>query len=158
MAASSSKAAGDIIRWLEHPAVMVRELFGVEPDPWQAEVLEVFPTPAGKRIAMPASKGPGKTAVEAWLIWNFLLTRPYPNIAATSVTADNLRDGLWKELAKWQEKSPLLKSAFTWGKERIFAKDHPETWWAAARSWSQSADAQTQSETLAGIFHFASAA
>lgn len=128
---------------------MVRELFQVTPDPWQDEVLKAFPHQ--QRIAMKASKGPGKSCLEAWLAWNFLLTRPFPKIAATSISGDNLRDGLWAEMAKWRDKSPLLKKMFTWQKERIFANEHPETWWMAARSWSKSADPNSLGNTLAGL-------
>jgi len=128
---------------------MVRELFGVEPDPWQAEVLDAFPHK--QRIALLASKGPGKSALLAWLGWNFLLTRPHPKVAATSVTGDNLSDGLWTEMAKWQNKSALLQATFTWTKTRIFANDHPETWWMSARTWPQSGDKDKQAETLAGL-------
>ena len=39
--------------------------------------------------------------VLAWLAWNFLLTRREPKIAATSITATNLADNLWAEMAKW---------------------------------------------------------
>lgn len=91
------------------------------------------------------------SCVEAWVAWNFLLTRPHPKVIATSISGDNLRDGLWTELAKWQQKSRLLKEAFQWGAERIVAKQHPETWWAAARQWSKSADPSQQANTLAGI-------
>lgn len=96
-------------------------------------------------------KGPGKTACEAWLAWNFLLTRPHPKIAATSITSENLADNLWAEMAKWQQKSELLKAAFQWTKTRIFAKDHPETWWMSARTWPKSADKEQQANTLAGL-------
>ena len=44
--------------WREHPAQMVREMFGVEPDKWQEEALEAFPH--NQRMAMKACKGPGK--------------------------------------------------------------------------------------------------
>lgn len=142
-------AAEAIRTWREHPAKFVRDVFGVEPDPWQDDVLEAFPHNA--RIAMKACKGPGKTALEAWLAWNFLLTRPHPKIAATSISADNLSDNLWTETAKWRAKSDLLKAAFEWTKTRIFARDHPETWWMAARSWSKTADKNQQSATLAGL-------
>ncbi len=54
--------------WLDHPAQMVRDLFGVTPEAWQEEALEAFPH--HQRICMKASKGVGKTALEAWLIWN----------------------------------------------------------------------------------------
>lgn len=141
--------ADAIRRWREKPSDMVRELFGVEPDAWQIEALDAFPHK--QRIALTACKGPGKTTVLAWLAWNFLLTRPHPKIAATSISGDNLSDGLWTEMAKWQSKSELLKQTFTWTKQRIFANDHPETWWMAARTWSKSADREQQANTLAGL-------
>lgn len=142
-------AAHKLKLWRERPDVFVREVFGATPDPWQDEVLKAFPT--NQRIAMKASKGPGKSCLEAWLAWNFLLTRPHPKIAATSISGDNLRDGLWTEMAKWREMSPLLKETFTWQKERIFNKEYPETWWMASRQWSKSADASAIGNTLAGL-------
>ncbi len=142
--------ASDKIRhWRENPVAFVRECFGVEPDEWQCDVLMAFPH--NQRLAMKASKGVGKSALLAWLIWNFLITRPMPKIAATSITADNLADTLWSELALWQNKSPLLKAAFTWTKTRIFSNDHPETWWISARPWPKTADASAQANTLAGL-------
>lgn len=96
-------------------------------------------------------KGPGKSALLAWLAWNFLGTRLHPKVAATSITADTLADTLWAEMAKWQSKSPFLKNQFVWQKTRIFAKNYPETWFMSARSWSKSADAQSQADTLAGL-------
>jgi phage terminase large subunit len=128
---------------------MVRELFGIEPDPWQADVLEMFPK--CQRQAMAACKGPGKTALLAWLAWNFLLTRPHPKIAATSITADTLADTLWAEMAKWQQKSELLKATFIWQKTRIFNRDDPENWFMTARTWKQNANPEEQANTLAGL-------
>jgi len=96
-------------------------------------------------------KGPGKTTVLSWIAWNFLLTRPFPRIAATSISADNLSDTLWPEMAKWQHKSSLLTELFTWTKTRITHNEHPEIWWMSARSWSKSADKSQQSNTLAGL-------
>jgi phage terminase large subunit len=144
-----SAASDQIFRWKMHPDRMVRDLFGVEPDFWQEEGLQAFPTT--QRMAFKASKGPGKTCELAWMIWNFLLTRPHPKIAAVSIDRDNLRDNLWTELAYWQQKSPLLSKTFTWTKERIFANDFPETWWCSARSYAKSADKAQQANTLAGL-------
>ena len=135
--------------WRERPDVFVREVFGVEPDEWQADVLRAFPHQ--KRIAMRASKGPGKSAVLAWLAWNFLLTRPYPKVAATSITGDNLSDGFWSECAKWREKSKILKEYFTFTKTRIFLNQAPDTWFMSARPWSKSATASEQGNALAGL-------
>lgn len=135
--------------WRERPDIFVREVFKVEPDKWQENILKIFPK--NQRIAMKACRGPGKTCLLAWLIWNFLLTRPHPRVAATSITSDTLSDTLWAELAKWQGMSPLLQATFTWNKTRIFSNEHPNTWFATARSWSKSADTAQQGNTLSGI-------
>src|ERR1017187_5775454 len=119
------KIADQIARWREHPAGMVRDLFHVEPDIWQAEALESFPS--SPRMALKACKGPGKSAVLAWIGWNFMLTRPFPAIGATSISGDNLKANLWTELARWHEKSPLLKAMFEITRTEIFSKEHPRT-------------------------------
>jgi phage terminase large subunit len=136
-------------RWIKRPDLFVREVFNVTPDPWQDEALRAFPT--CPRLAFKASKGPGKTALLAWLGWNFMLTRPYVNGAAVSISADNLRDNLWKELAVWRQRAPILQHTFEWQKERIFARDHTETWFLSARSWPKAADATQLGNTLAGL-------
>lgn len=127
----------------------MRECLKAEPDAWQLDVLQAFPHQ--QRVALKACKGPGKSALMAVLGWNFLATRPHPKIIATSISGDNLADGLWAEMAKWQNRSEFLKEAFQWGKERIVSKQHPETWFMSARNWSKSADQQQQANTLAGI-------
>lgn len=142
-------AAGQLAKWRERPDIMVRELFGATPDPWQDDALRCFPTTP--RIAMKASKGPGKTTTLAWLSWNYLLTRPHPNISAVSVSSSNLRDNLWKELAVWRNKSTLLQASFEWTSERIYNREHKATWFMSARSWSQAADKEQLGNTLAGL-------
>lgn len=136
-------------KWIDDPRIFVREVFGVTPDAWQDDVLAAFPKT--QRIAMQACKGPGKTAVLTWLAWNFLLTRPYPKMAATSISGDNLSDNFWAEMSKWQQKSELLRSLFTWTKTRIFYNQAPENWWLSARTWPRSGDAGAQADTLAGL-------
>lgn len=150
-------ASAKIREWRENPIQFVREQFGTEPDAWQKEVLRAFASkdPKASRISMQACAGPGKTAAEAWCGWNFLSCYAdkgyHPNAAAMAVTSDNLKDNLWKEMAVWMERSPFLKSAFVWTKERIFAKSYPATWFMSARSWSKSANAEEQGRTLSGL-------
>lgn len=144
------QAAEKLRLWREKPQVMVRELFNATPDPWQDEDLAAFPHT--QRYAAKACKGPGKSTVLSWMGWNFLLTRPHPNCAAISISADNLRDGLWKEMAKWYQRSELLKAMFEVRAERIYCRDFKDTWFMSARSWSQSANKEEQSNALAG-FH-----
>ena len=132
-------------------------MFGVEPDTWQRRVLEAFPSQDRdkQRQAMQACVGPGKSAVLAWCGWNFLACYAeegeHPKGAAVSITSDNLADNLWSEFSKWQSRSPFLLNAFQWTKTRIFAKQHPETWFISARSWPKTADTEEQGRVLSGL-------
>ena len=150
-----NKASKAIKEWRHNPNKFVRDVFGVEPDVWQDEVLAEMGEPGRKRIAMKACAGPGKTAVLAMAGWHrltcFAEPGEHPKGAAVSINNDNLRDNLWAELAKWQARSPFLLSAFTWTKQRIVANDHPETWFLAARGWSKSADTDSIGRTLSGL-------
>lgn len=136
-------------RWRWFPETFVREEFGVEPDAWQLDVLRLFPH--NNRLAMKACKGPGKTAVLAWCILNFLATRPHPRVGCVSITGDNLASNLWPELALWMQKSAFLSATFTWTKSEVAHKMHPATWWAQARRWAKQADAERQADALAGL-------
>ena len=138
-----------IALWRSKPEAMVWDLWKAVPDPKQLEALEAFPH--RERLCLKASKGVGKTCVESWIIWNFLLTRPNPKIACTSIDAQNLADNLWTELAAWRNKSDLLKKLFTWTKTRIFFNEEPETWWCSARTWSKKANKEELGNTLAGL-------
>ena len=147
-------AIDKVLAYRRSPALMVEELFGhALPqglDAWQRKVLDDFPH--NPRQAMACCKGPGKTAVEAWLGWNFLLTRKYPKVAALSITGKNLEDNLWSEMAKWQNEAPILKALFEWTSKRIALKAAPETWFMTARTFQQSANAEELGQTLAGIW------
>lgn len=139
-----------LAEWKAHPALFAEEALGMRLDKWQVAVHEAFPY--NNRMAMKACKGPGKTACLASLSWNFMVTRPQAQIAATSISADNIADGLWKEMAIWQGRSPLLTNQFTWTKTRITENSHSETWFMSLRSWSKSASKEQQADALAG-FH-----
>jgi phage terminase large subunit len=142
-------APDHIARWREHPATMVRELFHVEPDAWQEEALEAFPS--SPRIVMKACAGPGKTAVLAWLGWNFMLTRPHPIGGCTSITGPNLKANLWTELARWRARSPLLQQMFDQTSTKISLREFPDTWKLEARTWPADANATQIGNALAGL-------
>lgn len=140
-----------IRRWREKPSDMVRDLFHIEPDAWQADVLDAFPkTP---RIALLASKGVGKTFLLAVLVWNFLLTRKHPKIACISISGANLSDNLWSELALLRSKAPLLQELFEYTSKKIFSKQQgmENVWFCSARSWAATADRAQQASALAGL-------
>ena len=143
--------------WRENPAQFVHEQFKVDPDKWQLEALNSLGgsyNPA-RRVCMKACTGPGKSALEAWIGWLrlscYAMPGEHPKGAALSITRENLKDNLWAELSKWQERSPFLSAAFTTTKERIYANDHPDTWFLSARSFSKDADADAIGRALSGL-------
>jgi hypothetical protein len=146
---SKQLAHGQMKTWRRDAVAFVLDNFHVELDPWQLEVLRALPvTP---KLAMSACKGPGKSAVLAWCGWWIMSCHEDAQGVATSITSDNLRDNLWKELAVWWQQSPWLMSAFTVNAERIASRERPKTWWLSARSFAQDADKTAQANTLAGL-------
>lgn len=155
LAVLMSPAAEQILKWRGSTAAFAWDNFQFTPDAWQRQAFEAFDDPLKQRISLQACAGPGKTAVEAIFGWKFLSCYgdkgEHPKGAAVSVTQDNLRDNLWPELAKWQGRSEFLRTAFTWTRERIFANDHPETWFLSARSFAKTANADELGKTLSGL-------
>lgn len=144
-----------INRWIDDPVRFVLENFDTDPtdplevDDWQDEFLCAVRD--HDRVAAAACKGPGKTTGQAWGGLWFAGTRPHPKIAATSITGDNLSDGLWAEYAKWMKRSKWLSAAFQWTATRIYLRQHPETWFISKRTWPQGGDQLTLASTLAGL-------
>lgn len=163
MAAAASLSLTTMRSWRNSPNLFCRQALRLVPDAWQDEVLEAagrgalglaggdYNPTALSRICLKASKGPGKSTALSWIGWWFLCCFTHPKVICTSISGDNLRDGLWAEFSKWQKRSELLKALFTWQAERIVHNEHPETWWCSARNWSRSASSEQQSDTLAGI-------
>ena len=145
----SDVAVDQLNAWWDDPVQAVRDLFGVEPEPWQAEALREFV--ATRRMCFKASKGPGKSALLAWFILIFMLCNPDTRVACTSISGDNLRDNLWSELAKWIKKSKVLDAAFLWTASRITSRSSPETHWCSFRTWPRTGDQTRQADTLAGL-------
>lgn len=64
---------------------------------------------------------------------------------------DNLRDNLWAELSKWQQRSEFLRSYFSHNQAQIYANDHKETWFLSARSYPKSANPEEIGKSMAGL-------
>lgn len=151
------KARARIQEWRRDPVKFAVDVFGISPDPWQFDAMRALGgeyNPA-RRLCMKACTGPGKSATLAWMGWHrlacFASRGEHPKGAALSITADNLKDNLWAELSKWQQRSEFLKNAFTWTKEKIYANDHPETWFLSARSFAKDANAEAIGRALSGL-------
>lgn len=141
--------------WREKSARFFNEELNFKLDKWQEDACAAFDDPTKQRISLQACAGPGKSALLAGFALHFLSTRGavgnHPKGAAVSITGDNLKYNLWPEISKWQQRSEFLKHAFTWNSERIYANDHPETWFISARSFSKTANAEEQGKALAGL-------
>lgn len=150
-------AETNIKEWRENPCKYVHDEFGATPDKWQEDVLDSFASddPLKRRISMSACAGPGKSTALAWCGLNFLSCYghkgEHPKGAALSCTADNLKDNLWPELAKWMGRSEYLTTAFKWTKTRIYSIDHDATWFLSARSFPKTSDVEELGRTLSGM-------
>jgi phage terminase large subunit len=156
---SALKAARDRIRhWRENPKAFAYDNFKIELDAWQADALAACggtPNPR-RRLCLKACTGPGKSALLAIIGWHrlacFADQGEHPKGAAISGEGrDNLRDNLWAELAKWQDRSEFLKRAFTHNQNQIYANDHTETWFLSARSYPKAANNEDIGRSLAGL-------
>ena len=155
--AAVDKAKKRIQEWRRDPLKFAVDCFGITPDAWQADAMRSLGgnyNPS-RRLCMKACTGPGKSAALAWMGWHrlacFASPGEHPKGAALSITADNLKDNLWAELAKWQHRSEFLTAAFAWTKEKIYANDHPETWFLSARSFAKDADQEAVGRALSGL-------
>lgn len=91
----------------EGPLRMVIEVLGVDPDPWQQDVLRAFGR-GERRISIKACHGPGKTAVAAWCIINQLLCRFPQKTVATAPSAGQLKGALVPEIKMWVKELPAI--------------------------------------------------
>lgn len=145
--------------WRHDPVSFVRQVFKVEPDPWQADVLRDFGNPREPfvRQSLQGPTGNGKSAVLAWCGLNFLTCyggpdpRNHPCGAVMAVTRENLDRHLWTEYARWIRSSPIMSQYFEQTSELIFSKEHPKTWWLSARGYPKDADENTLGRTLSGL-------
>lgn len=118
-------------------------------DPWQIDALKALTE--CDRVAFVASKGVGKSFLEAVAGWWWLVTRHRAQVICTSINAANLRSGLWKELGGLYGQSKLLKFLFQFNSERVVAKEDPSNWFMEARSWRDHVDSVEQAQALAGL-------
>jgi len=124
-----------ILYYAEHPVEFVEDLIGVRPDEEQAAILKsVADNPM---TTVRSGHGVGKSAVEAWTVIWFMVTRPFPKIPCTAPTQHQLFDILWAEISKWLRNNSALANELIWTKEKLYMKNHPEEWFAVARTASK---------------------
>lgn len=121
-----------ILYYADHPVEFVEDVLHAKPDEQQAAILRsVAQNPM---TTVRSGHGIGKSAVEAWVVIWFMMTRPYPKIPCTAPTQHQLYDILWAEISKWKRNNPTLEKELIWTKEKIYLKGHQEEWFAVART------------------------
>ena len=120
---------------VDGPVRLVQEVFGVEPDGWQADhVLRPFGR-GERRISIRSCHGVGKTAVAAWLVWVMLLTRFPQRTVATAPGAPQLEGALIPEVKMWGKKlPPLLLDLYEMKAKGIYLRLAPERSYFEART------------------------
>lgn len=146
-----------IREWRHNPCKFAVDNFGITLDHWQEEALTAIggESRPRRRVAMKACTGPGKSAILAIAGWHrlscFANGTNFPKgVALSGEGRDNLRDNLWTELLKWQNKSPFLKQQFDWNKSQITQVSNPD-WFLSARSYAQNADSEAVGRSLSGL-------
>lgn len=114
------------------PVRFAGEVLKFEPDDWQQETL--MDLAGNPKVAIKSGQGVGKTGMEAVALLWFLTCFPYPRVVATAPTKQQLHDVLWSEVAKWQERSPLLANILKWTKTYVYMTGHEKRWFATART------------------------
>lgn len=147
-----------IAAWRNDLTVFVKDNFNVEPDEWQKDGLKYLSgnNDPRKRLVFKSCTGAGKSSLLSWIGWHrlscFADIGEHPKGAALSGEGrDNLRDNLWAELSKWRERSLFLKTVFEMNNDRIYAIDHPDTWFLSARSYPKDANLEQIGTALSGL-------
>ncbi len=90
---------------------------------------------ASNRISIRSGHGIGKSCVLSWILLWYLYCHYLAQINCTAPTSDQMYDVLWKETSKWLKTMPKsVQRKFEWQKDHIRIKDHPEAWFARART------------------------
>lgn len=135
--------------WRERPLIFFRDVMDIKLDLWQEDCVNLYMD--HQRLAMVASKGPGKTFILNCIGWHFFITHHQPKIACLSISKDHLMSNLWAELLKWRAKSPLLAKSTNEGFSKITLKGHEGYSFIDARAYPKQADETQQASALAGL-------
>lgn len=136
-------------------------------EPWQVDALNRFSKAwrrrfvAQGRISIKSGHGTGKTCfLSIIILFSLLCAGPDTKIPVVANSQDQLRDGLWPEIAKWMSRLPPgLKLELEWQKEKIVVKCAPEEAFAVRRTATKHRPEALQgihAETVLAIFEEAS--
>lgn len=114
------------------------------PDRWQVDVLKdvgdgQLTVEEALRIAVASGHGIGKSALIAWIILWFAMTRPFCNGVVTANTGKQLSGKTWRELGVWLQriKYPELRQQWVLTATKLYQRDNERTWFVQAIEWSE---------------------
>ena len=139
-------------RYYNNPALFVREVLKVEPDPWQEDILDMIGG-CGKykkrvrKISCVSGHGVGKSCVASWiLIFHIVFRFPQKSIV-TAPSHSQLHDALGAEVRGWVTKLPdFIQEQLDVLTEQIRLKAAPSESFISFR-----VSRPESSETIAGI-------
>jgi hypothetical protein len=135
-----------ITKYKHNPVGFVREQLGVEPDPWQIELLDAI-NKGHRRISIRSGHGVGKSTGASWAMLWYFLTRYPVKVVVTAPTSAQLYDALFAEVKRWvKELQPALQDLIEMKAERIELKASATEAFISART-----SRAEQPEALQGI-------
>jgi phage terminase large subunit len=133
-AAPELSFASLLARYARSSELFVREVLGLDPDPWQLEVLQALDRGA-TRISIRSGHGVGKSTLIACIMLWFLVTRFPVKIVVTAPTASQLYDALWAEVRAFVKKLPLAwQNLLDVQADHISLKARPDEAFISART------------------------
>jgi len=136
-----------IRKYRNDPVGFVRDVWGQEPDEWQADVLRDIADPSVRQITIRSGHGVGKSTLDAWAAVHFLLTRYPCRVVMTAATSTQLFDALLNETKAWVGRLPSdLADLLDVRSESIMLKADPNNAFLTARTARPD-----QPEAIAGI-------
>jgi hypothetical protein len=128
-------AAAMMASWQNSPVTFSKQAF-LNSDPLTPQQIDLLTAVAGnKRVSAKSGRGLGKTRSVAILTWWMLCCYPHSVVAASAPTGHQLADNVWQEIKKLHNNlHPWLRKQFTVTSERVYHKDHPQTWYCVGRT------------------------
>lgn len=134
-------------RYRDDPVLFTREVIGLEPDPWQEELLRAVADPTKRRISVRSGHGVGKsTAVALSAVWHILMRVPSKTVI-TAPTSAQLFDACFAEVKNIAKRlKPPFSELLEIKSDRIELRSGPESSFISCRT-----SRQEQPEALAGV-------
>jgi hypothetical protein len=94
-----------VARYHNDPVLFVKEVLGVDPDPWQERFLGAIAR-GDRKISVRSGHGVGKSTASSWAMLWYFMTRSPVKVVVTAPTSSQLYDAMFAELKRWINAMP----------------------------------------------------